>query len=526
MTKKSEATGAKLNRRQLIGAGAATGVAVLAGPNLRASAAPASIKAFRSSNQVPDEITVIHLDEVASLNPYADFTNPGLIVQAHILEPLVDFTGPELTPTPKLAIEWENPTDTTWIFHLRPDVVWHDGTPFTAEDVVFSFETAAGEGSVKARYFQRMVSVKAIDDLTVEVELDSAYAPILASWAYVYIVQKKAYEELGADQYGLNPVGTGPYKLAEWAKEERLVLEAFEDHWNGVHEPSRIIIRPITEAATRVAELQTGNADVVLGVPIEMAPEIEGSSDLRLVVQNGIRPPYFVYNSMIEPFSDLRVRQALNYAVDRQIIVDALLGGYGEVRVGPFSPTEQAFNPDAPEYTYDVEKAKALLAEAGYPDGFEFDWLLRKDFQVKGDEIMQVIANQLAEVGVKANLNFAESSVWTPAYADGDFEVSVNAWGKSVEADSVITGLRWLTENSKFYSNPAVDEIIAQARATFDAEERYQLYRKADALLREDAVALFVYAQPELYGTSARYEWTPYAFGGNAGLSTYYVPKS
>ncbi|MCC6312575.1 MAG: hypothetical protein IT337_01080, partial [Thermomicrobiales bacterium] len=357
-------------------------------------------------------------------------------------------------------------------------------------------------------------------------ELEIPYAPILASWAYVYIVQKKAYEELGADGFGQTPVGTGPYRMVEWRKQEQIALEAYENHWNGVHAPGKIAIRPVSEAATRLAELQTGRADIILGVPIELAQTVEGDDALSLIVQKGIRPPYFVYNSKREPFTNPDVRRALNYAVDRELIVDALLEGYGEVRVGPFSPTEQAFNPDVEPYTYDPDKARAMLADAGLADGFEFDWLLRKDFQVKGEEVMQAIANMLGEVGVKANLNFAESSVWTPAYGDGDFDMSVNAWGKSAEADSVITGLRWVSDVSKYYSNPEVDATMQQARATFDAEERFAVYREADRLLREDAVALFVYAQSELYGTNKRYAWQPWAFGGNAGLLTYYVPKT
>ena len=281
----------------------------------------------------------------------------------------------------------------------------------------------------------------------------------------------------------------------------------------------------IREAATRLAELQTGRADIIFGVPIELAKTVEANPQLKLIVQQGVRPPYFVFNAKKPPFDDRRVRQAMNYAVDRESIVNGILQGYGEVRIGPFSPTQACFSPTGPQYKLDVDRARALLKEAGKDGGFSFTWLLRKDFMVKDEEIMQVLANQLGKINIKVNLQFLESSVYTPRYGNGEFEMAVNAWGKSLEADSVITGLRWLSENSKFYGNPQVDEAINKARATFGVPERTRVYQDADRLLREDAVGLFTHAQSELYGTNRRYPWQPWAYAGNAGLLTYYVPK-
>jgi peptide/nickel transport system substrate-binding protein len=484
-----------------------------------AAQAPAAVK-------TPDQITVIQLDEVASLDPLADFTNPGLIMQAHILEPLIDFTGPDLKVTPKLAVSWDNPKPTMWRFKLRPNVTWHDGTPFTAEDVKYTFDKAKEPTSVKNRYLARVQKVEILDPLTIQIELDAPYAPILGSWVYLYIIQKKAHESGGTAEFGKKPIGTGPYRLVDWQRQQQLVLEANDKHWNGVHAPKRIVVRPIREAGTRLAELQTGRADIIPGVPIELAKSVQGDSNLSLIVQNGIRPPYFVFNTKRPPFDDRRVRQALNYAVDREGIVKGILQGFGEVRIGPFSRTEPAFNPSGPEYKLDLDRARALLKEAGKDGGFKFDWWLRKDFMVKDEEIMQAIANQLGKIGVKVTLTFVESSVWTPRYANGEFDMSVNAWGKSVEADSVITGIRWLSENSKFYSNPQVDEAVAKARATFDRNERVKVYQVADRLLREDAAGLFTHAQSELYGTNKRYAWKPWPFAGNAGLLTYFVPKA
>jgi hypothetical protein len=151
---------------------------------------------------------------------------------------------------------------------------------------------------------------------------------------------------------------------------------------------------------------------------------------------------------------------------------------------------------------------------------------LRKDFMVKDEEIMQAIANQFGKAGIKPQLQFLESSVYTPRYANGEFDMAVNAWGKSLEADSVITGLRWLSENSKFYGNPQVDEAINKARATFGVPERTKLYQDADKLLRDDAVGLFTHAQSELYGTNKRYPWQPWPTRGTPASSPTTSPRA
>ena len=166
------------------------------------------------------------------------------------------------------------------------------------------------------------------------------------------------------------------------------------------------------------------------------------------------------------------------------------------------------------------------MKEAGKDGGFSFTWLLRRDVLVKDEEIMQAIANQLGKVGIKANLQFVENSTWTPKNLSGDFDMSVSGYGKSVEADTVITGVRWLSENSKFYGNPQLDAAVNRARATFDRTERIKAYRAADRILREDAAGLFSHAQSELFGVSKKFPWQPWAFAGNGALLTYYIQKS
>ena len=194
---------ARITRRHFMTSTLATSAAL---------AAPAWAQAPAALRSV-EQITVLQLDEVASLDPLADFTNPGLQMHAHILEPLIDFTGPDFKMTPKLAVSWDNPTPTKWRFKLRPNVTWHDGTPFTAEDVKYTLETAKGPTSVKNRYLARVQKIDILDPLTIQVELDAAYAPLLGSWVYLYIVQKKAYEAGGSAEFGKKPVGTGPYRL-------------------------------------------------------------------------------------------------------------------------------------------------------------------------------------------------------------------------------------------------------------------------------------------------------------------------
>jgi peptide/nickel transport system substrate-binding protein len=196
------------------------------------------------------------------------------------------------------------------------------------------------------------------------------------------------------------------------------------------------------------------------------------------------------------------------------------------VRGGPFGKSDPWYGTEGPEYKQDLDRARALMKEAGKEGGFSFNWLLRRDVLAKPDEVMQAIGHQLGRVGIKANIQFVENSTWTPKNLSGDFDLSVSGYGRSVEADTIITGVRWLTENSKFYSNPQLDAAVAKARATFDRGERIKAYRVADRIMREDACGLFSHAQSELFGVNKRFPWKPWAFGGNGALLTYYIPKT
>ena len=289
---------------------------------------------------IPDQVTVIQVDEATSLNPLAEFANPGLMVHGHLYEPLVDFTGPDLRVTPKLALSWDNPKPTLWRFKLRPNVVWHDGTPFTADDVRFTLEEGKKPTSVKSRFLARVQKVEVLDPLTVQVEMDEPYAPILASWAYLYIVQKKAYEALGAAEYGASP-----------SARARIGWSA------GSGNSSSCSRRSTGTGAART--LPSGSSCAACASPAPASPScrpaartsswacrsswrqtVQADPALNLVVLQGIRTPYFPFNNKRPPFEDRRVRQAMNYALDREALVQGILQGYGEVRGGPFSRSD------------------------------------------------------------------------------------------------------------------------------------------------------------------------------------------
>jgi peptide/nickel transport system substrate-binding protein len=249
-------------------------------------------------------------------------------VMVHIYDGLVDFTGPDLALRPMLAERWENPTPTTWRFYLRKGVKFHNGDPLTAEDVKFTIDyQLANKGSTINAYLGPTEEAKVIDPLTVEIRTRVPFPALLFNLSRTFIIPRLV-EKVGADVFAAKPIGSGPYKVAEWTRGQRIVLEANVDYWGGVPTPRRLVWRPITDASTRAAELKTGGVDIAVNPPLGQIKELSTGSTVVLPVK-GARVIAYPINTMKKPLDDARVRQAINYAVDRESIVRTLLGGFG-----------------------------------------------------------------------------------------------------------------------------------------------------------------------------------------------------
>lgn len=442
----------------------------------------------------------------------------GTQLMGHIFDPLVDFRGATFQQTALVAERWENPEPTTWRFHIRKGVKFHDGKDLTATDVKFSFDTAMASPNVKPKV-SNITEVKILDPYTVEMKTTGPAPSLLANIAYVFIVPMADYQARGADAFGLKPIGSGPYRVESWSKGQRTVLTAFDGYWGGKKSPARIVLRPIPEGSTRLAELLTGGVDLIQDLPVENVGQVRDTKDLVVLQAKGIRAIPFPFNSRADtPLKDKRVRQAINLGIDRETIVRDVLQGFGEVRTGPFGPGQFGYNAEAAKVlAYNPEKAKALLKEAGHPNGIDVTWNLCRGCWLKDTEVVEAAANQLKAVGVRVKINLIEVNQLLAAQnPPPNFQIGMIRWSKTYDPDTTIAGLRAHSSAQQWFQNEEVDRLVVKGRETLDRAAREKVYQDLFRALVEDPPYIYLHAQDSVWAKRASNPFTFNMFVGNA----------
>jgi len=428
-----------------------------------------------------------------------------------VYDQLVQFKDESTELEPDLAEKWDVSDDgLEYTFYLKQDVTFHDGTPFNADAVKFSFERQidpnhpfhdTGQYAYAEFTFGTVDKIEVIDDFTVKITLKEAFAPFLSNLAMhaASIVSPTAVREYGAD-FSMNPVGTGPFKFVSWDPGVEVVLEKNPDYFKGAPEIDQLIFKPITEAQTRLAELEAGNIDLIVSVPPDDLERLRSDENLQVVEQAGMHTWWTAFNTQKEPFNNVKVRQAVSYAINKEAIVDGILQGTGELANTPLPPTVWGHNPNVKNYEYDPEKAKELLAEAGYADGFEVTyWVPESGSGMQQPQAMAAaIQADLKEVGITVEIQTLE---WG-AYLDkvflppdqNDMDMHQMSWiGDNGDPDNflyiLLSSEQWPTAgfNDSYYKNEKVDELLANARVTKDKGERTAMYEEAQVLIMEDA---------------------------------------
>ena len=389
---------------------ASLAIALAAGP--LASAAHA---------QTPPNVLVVgQIAEPKSLDPAADTAVNDFRILMNVYDGLVRYKSGTLEPEPALATSWTISDDgLTYTFKLREGIKFHDGSPFNAEAVVFNFERMLKEdhpyhdtGPFPLSFFFSTVdTVTAIDDSTVEFKLSAPYAPFLSNLAYPtgLIVSPAAVKEYGKD-FGRHPSGTGPFKFEEWESNTRVVVTRNEDYWDGAPSLEAVVYRPITDANTRVAEMLSGGIDLMVEVPPDNVAAFEEDDSFKVYEQAGPHVWFLILNAKEGPFADKRVRQAVNYAIDKKSLVENVLQGTAEVAAGPTPPAfAWAYDDSLEPYPYDPEKAKALLKEAG-AEGADLTFYVTEGGSGMLDPVPMGTAIQadLAKVGLNVKIKTYE----------------------------------------------------------------------------------------------------------------------
>ncbi|MGI9450914.1 MAG: ABC transporter substrate-binding protein, partial [Geminicoccaceae bacterium] len=327
--------------------------------------------------QTPPGVLVVgQIAEPKSLDPHAVTAVNDFRILMNVYDGLVRYKDGTLEVEPSLATSWSISEDgTEYTFELQSGITFHDGTPFNAEAVEFNFDRMLVESHPfhdtgpfpLSFFFSAIQDVEVVDEDTVKFTLDAPYAPFLSNLAYPtgLIVSPEAVKTHGAD-FGRNPSGTGPFRFAEWESNAKVVVERNDDYWGGAPALEAVVFRPITDANTRVAEMLSGGIDVMVEIPPDSVQNFDGDG-FTLYEQAGPHLWFLILNAKDGPFADRRVRQAINYAIDKKTLVEDILQGTAEVASGPTPPAfSWAYNEALQPYPYDPEKAKALLEEAGH----------------------------------------------------------------------------------------------------------------------------------------------------------------
>lgn len=429
--------------------------------------------------------------------------NVAFNIQDRLFEPLEDGGV-----APGLAESWEFPSDTTLVVKLKPGLTFQNGEPVNAEAVRYSLERLLDPdiGSPHAGRMSQIDNVRTIDDLTIEFTTKAPFAPILHLISYYLpIVPPVATAAAEKEAFNRAPIGAGPYKVESWERGGDVVLTAFDDYWAGRPPYDKVIFRTIPEESARVAALLTGEADIIEGVSVRSQKTIEDSGKGTLTDSMGVMP-YVGLNTLSGPFADERVRQAVNYGVNRALIKEALFNDRGMLAAGPISPRTFGADLTLEPYAYDVDKAKALLAEAGFPDGFDTT-LSYPTNMTQIQEQAQAIAADLETIGVRAKLEPLDRAIMWEKYQAREHQMYIYWWDDNPEPDRYMYSLFHSNSRDYYYKNEATDAALDKGRSTLDRDERAKIYASIDRALYEEAPWLYLYIIPETYavGPNADY---------------------
>jgi len=467
------------------------------------------------------EVVLLSAGDPPDMDPHTAGATEKANIVRNVFDTLTTLSS-DLTQTqPALATKWKAVDDTTWEFTLREDVKFHNGEPLNAEAVKFSVDRILDPNAEVARIkysFPTMTSAEVVDEYTVRIHT-SVPDPIFAERAYsLQIVPPKYTASVPEAEFAANPIGTGAYKFVEFVPGQRIVLEANEEYWGGVPEVDRFIIRPVPEASTRTAELQTGGADIIQNAPVGQIPEIEATDGVSVIALDGRRVAFIGMNLLAggsDVLKDKRIRQALNYAVDVDLILQTVMEGYGGRTATNFRPDFTGFDPSLAPYPHDPEKARALLKEAGYANGLELSLQTSDVIFASATEVLSALKAQLAEVGVEVKIEIMDHASYRSVVINGQKENKVAdlyawQWGAlEPSPDSVLTGTLETGGISSYYSNPELDKLIQAARQEMDVKTRVETYKTIQALLIEEAPFIFLYQIPDVYGISDRIDFQP-----------------
>lgn len=446
-------------------------------------------------------------------------------ITRHFYDGLLNYDA-DHKPVPALAESWELADDqVTWTFHLRQGVKFSDGSPFTADDVAFSIERTRDK--INKNLVATIKEVVAVDDHTVKIITNAPDSILLDSLARNKVLSKAYVTRVGDAQTDQVPLGTGPYKLVEWIREDHITMVPNEYHWGPKPSITDVTFRPITNAATRTAALLTGEVDIIGDVPVQDFDRVSKTEG----IETAVRPGDFLIFLHVDgdrevtpaidlpknPMTDIRVRQAISLAIDRELITRVALNGNGYPTGQMVAEGKRGHLAGRPISEYNPGKAQALLKEAGYEKGFKVKLDAPNGRYVNDAQVAQALASQLSKVGIEIDLNLLPKSVFFDYVRPGDkSSLVMTGWSEEVDAGTMGNVLFYTREkgpkggsNRGHYTNDEYDRLLDEADATADVALRATLVDKAAQLILDDIGLVPLYFERDLYGKKKNVKFTP-----------------
>ena len=487
--RETRAESARVSRRQfLIGSGAVLGAGL-----------PGRARAQARRGEIIAGLS----ERMLTLDPANHYSISATSVLRHVYDPLVDVTN-DSKFVPALAESWRAVNNTTWRFTLRKGVTFHDGSPFNADSVVFTLKRARDNTKlIKSFVYRDLESVDKDGDYAVTVTSKHPFGALPAHLTMLGMLPPSAAGQ--EDAFFQKPVGTGPFRFASWTHGDLINLVANPGYWKpGIPKVEKITFRFIPELSTRTAALRAGELHVIDRVPPDMVQTLKGSPGVRVLDTPAIEAQRWIFQLAKEPVKDVRLRQAISLAIDRDVIIKDLLLGYGRPVVSPIPPGLIGHTNLAPK-RYDPERARQILKQAGYQN-VSIDFVLMKEIYPKQLEIAQAVAAMLSEVGIKVNIKNLEVATAREHRTAGTYDMFFSGWAHMPHDPDWYLG-QWFTkegaEKLTRYDNPRVEQLVVEGRVP-DPKVRQQKYEEIQRILWEEEPEIWPYYSVAIYAVSNR----------------------
>ncbi|MFZ0054432.1 MAG: ABC transporter substrate-binding protein [Pseudolabrys sp.] len=457
-----------------------------------------------------DTIVVSQGSDVLTLDPTLDTSPIGINVFRNVFDALTRIEA-DGSVAPLLAESWTVSEDTKiWEFAIRSNSKFHNGQPVTVDDIVWTYQHLAAELKSPVRtYINKLKTVEPAGGNTVKFTLSEPFAAFDRQVSLISIISKQAFEEIGAARFALAPVGSGPFRVVRWVKDDRVELAAFGDYWAGAPKIKTLIFKPVPSETTRAAALSSGELDVVAILPPALVNSLSSRKGLKIEKVASNKVVYVGFNITNPLLSDVRIRQAVDFAIDRNALTSRLLRGLGKPSGQVIAPVTFGYAPEIEPTPFDPARAKQLVAASGYK-GEKIAFQYPNNNIAFGDETAQAIANYLGNVGINVDLQGMEYSAYFPLWSNRKIiGMHLFAYGPSIMDAELAIGSLYVSSGRVYWDDPRIDQLAQQQRGERDKDRRLAIIGELLKYCNELVLYAPLYNEIHAYGIQDRVKWQP-----------------